>query len=124
MGLGQNAPQGVEKVHCECRIDIESSDHDDDSEVDGNDDSEDDVMEPGTAFSTSYDLDLIDLRSSCNISRSWVEVIGVYRRQSSANNLVLEVTVFGRSLMYSRNHKGPVTVHQKWRRQVLRRHDR
>ena len=23
---GQNAPQGVEKVHYECRIDIESSD--------------------------------------------------------------------------------------------------
>ena len=54
IALGQNAPQGVEKVHCECRIDIESSDHDDDSAVDGNDDSADDVMEPGTAFSTSY----------------------------------------------------------------------
>ena len=51
-----------------------------------------------------------DVKSSCSISRSWVEVIGEYRRQSSANNLVLEVTVFGRSLMYSRNHKGPVTV--------------
>ena len=49
-------------------------------------------------------------RSSCNAWVSAFVLIVLYNSESSANNLTVDWTQWGRSLIYARNKRGPSTI--------------